>query len=260
MANKYWAERMAKSQRKLSAKSEKQIKAQLRKYYAQTMNRCISDFEATYDKLLLTVGENKAPTPADLYKLDKYWQMQAQLKDELRKLGAHQIAALSKTFEANFFDIYYSTAIPGEQAFNTIDKEIVQQMINNIWVADGKSWSARVWEDTEMLAETLNEQLIQCVSTGKKTSELKKALMGRFSVSYHNAEMVARTELAHIQTQAAQKRYQDSGIQYMEVWADEDERRCKVCGKLHQQRFPIGAQPPVPAHPNCRCCIIPVVE
>ena len=49
-------------------------------------------------------------------------------------------------------------------------------MINQIWVADAKSWSQRIWDNTEKLVETLNENLIYCVATGKKTTELKNLL------------------------------------------------------------------------------------
>jgi SPP1 gp7 family putative phage head morphogenesis protein len=133
-------------------------------------------------------------------------------------------------------------------------------MINQVWAADGKSWSKRIWENTEHLAATLNEKLIECVVGGKKTSDLKKALMERFGVSYNNADMLARTELAHIQTQAAKQRYTDTGIEYVEIWADKDERRCDVCGKLHKKRYPVDAVMPIPAHPRCRCCIVPVVD
>jgi SPP1 gp7 family putative phage head morphogenesis protein len=66
--------------------------------------------------------------------------------------------------------------------------------------------------------------------------------------------------MAHIQTQAAQKRYEDYGLKEVQVWADEDERRCEICGELHQKKYPIGAVMPIPAHPRCRCCIIPVVD
>lgn len=256
----YWKDRAANSQSRLTKKNIKQVEAQMRKYYMTTMKRTIADFEATYNKLLATIGEDRAPTPADLYKLDKYWQMQGQLKRELQKLNSRQFKALSSAFESNFFDVYYSIAIPGETAFNTIDNEMVAQMINQIWVADGKSWSARIWDNTSKLADTLNEELINCVVNGNKTSDLKKALQERFNVSYSQADALARTELAHIQTQAAKKRYQDYGIQEVEVWADEDERRCEICGKLHQKRYPIGAEPPIPAHPRCRCSIVPVVE
>ena len=256
----YWQDRMAESQTKLTNKSIRQIEKQMKKYYSDAMKRTIADFEATYNKLMQAVGEGRAPTPADLYKRDKYWQMQGQMRRELQKLGDKQMIALSKAFEENFFEIYYSIGIPGLEAFNTIDSEMVQQLINHVWVADGKSWSQRIWENTELLASTLNDELVNCVVAGKKTTDLKNMLQDRFNVSYGRADALVRTELAHIQTQAAQKRYEDYGITEMEVWADEDERRCEVCGKLHKKRYPIGAVPPIPAHPHCRCCIVPVVD
>ena len=80
-------------------------------------------------------------------------------------------------------------------------------MINQIWCADGKSWSNRVWKNTDKLQQALNDNLIHCVLTGKKTTELKNILQNDFNVSYHRADSIVRTEMAHIQTQAAQKRY-----------------------------------------------------
>ena len=133
-------------------------------------------------------------------------------------------------------------------------------MINSIWCADGKSWSQRVWDNTELLADALNEEMIHCVAAGKKTTELKHLLQERFNVSYHNADMLVRTEMAHIQTHAAQKRYQDYGIQEVEVFVDEDEKTCPVCAKHEGERYLINAQMPIPFHPRCRCCVIPVIE
>lgn len=256
----YWQDRMAQAQTKISNKSVKAIEKQMIKYYGSTMKRVIADFESTYNKLLASVEEGREPTPADLYKLDKYWQLQAQARTELEKLGARQIALLSREFEANWFEIYYSIDIQGARAFSTIDKPMVQQMINQIWCADGKSWSQRIWANTSSLLDTLNEGLIHIVASGKKNTDLKNILQERFGVSYSRADALVRTEVAHIQTQAAQKRYEDYGIQEVEIWADEDERRCDVCGKLHEKRFPAGAAIPIPAHPRCRCCIVPVVE
>lgn len=256
----YWAERVAKSQARLTNKNRRQVEKQLKKYYLDAMEKAISDFEDTYNQYLSAIEAGREPSPATLYKLDKYWQGQAQLKRNLQKLGNRQAKALSEAFELQFFDIYYSIAIPGSDAFNTIDNQGVQQLLSEIWCADGKSWSQRIWENTELLAATLNDELIHCVATGKKTTELKKILQERFAVSYNRADMLVRTELAHIQTQAAQQRYKDYGIQEVEIWADEDERRCDVCGNLHEKRYPMGAHVPIPAHPNCRCCIVPVVE
>lgn len=256
----YWRDRMAQSQNKLTNKNIKQIEKQIRKYYQTATKQVIADFEATYDKLLASVADGKQPTPADLYKLDKYWQAQAQMRAKMQTLGNRQITAMSKIFEINFFDVYYSISLEGLQAFNTIDTAGAKQLINAIWCADGKSFSQRIWENTQRLIDTLNDGLINCVLTGKKTSDLKKVLQERFNVSYSRADTLVRTELAHVQTLAAQQRYKDYGIEQMEFWADEDERRCPECGKLHMKLYPTNGPMPVPVHPNCRCCMIPVVD
>ena len=230
------------------------------RYYQNTMEQVIADFENTYNKLLTTIGDGKEPTPADIYKLDKYWKLQAQARDALEKLGQKQLTLLSKSFEEIWFEIYYSIDIDGATAFSTLDRSMVEQMINQIWCADGKSWSSRIWENTSRLLDTLNDELIHVVAAGKKNSDLKHALQERFNVSYSQADALVRTEVAHIQTQAALKRYEDYGVEEVEIWADADERRCEVCGKLHQKRYPRGAAVPIPAHPRCRCCIVPVVN
>lgn len=256
----YWADRVAKAQTAISNKTIKQIEKQMIKYYSSTMKRVIKDFEATYNKVLAQAAEGKEITPALLYRMDSYWQMQAQARAELEKLGARQIALLSKEFELNWFETYYSFSLPGERAFNTLDKPMVQQMINQIWCADGKSFSQRIWENNSMLLDTLNEGLIHIVASGKKTTDLKNLLQERFGVSYSRADALVRTEVAHIQTQAAQKRYEDYGISKVQIWADADERRCDICGDLHEKIYDTTAAVPIPAHPRCRCCIVPVVD
>ncbi len=256
----YWKNRLADAQDAITNKTHKQVEKQLKKYYASTMKQVIADFEATYDKLLATIDKDKEPTPADLYKLDKYWQLQAQTRARLQKLGEKNITALSKAFEINFFEVYYSLNIEGMEAFSTLDDAMVAQVINQIWVADGKNFSQRVWDNTDRLLQTLEEGLLHTVATGKKPTELKQILQERFGVSYRRADTLVRTELTHIQTVAAQKRYEDYGIQYVEVLVDADERTCDKCKELIGKKFPVGSTPPLPVHPNERCSVIPVLD
>lgn len=257
----YWAERISKAQTTRADKNIFDIDKQMQKYYKTAMKRAIADFEATYDKLWATVNlEGREPTPADLYKLDKYWQMQGQLQKELQLLGDREAEMLSRKFTKAYKDFYDNMALPSGSHFGLIDTEVAEQMINQIWCADGKSWSARVWKSTEKLAETLNDELIDSVVTGRDTKDLVKRLTQRFKVSYSEAQTLVQTEIAHIQTQAARKRYKDAGIEWVQVWADEDERRCKDCGDIHQKRYRVTERMPVPVHPRCRCCIVPVIE
>ena len=263
----YWAQRQAKIQDKISVKTIKEINKQFQEYYGRAAVKIIAEFENVYNKLLASQEEGRELSPADLYKLDKYWQAQAQLRKELQKLGEREIATLTKVFEVHFFEIYYSFAIPGKAAFNTIDTQGAQQIINEIWCADGKQWSQRVWDNTNHLAATLNEEFIHIVSTGKKTTDLKNKLQERFNVSYSRANTLVRTEVAHIQTQAAKQRYVDYGLEFYEILGNDDDscgNQGVDCHKLDGEKFRYsemrtGVNAP-PFHPNCRCAIVPVVD
>lgn len=224
------------------------------------MESLIGQFEIVYNKLLLEQSEGKPITPADLYKLDKYWKLQGQLQEALQSLGDKSHKILSDSFQQQYETIYKALPVGDSGTFSTLDKEAAQQVINQIWCADGKSWSQRIWGNTDKLQQALNDNLIECVIAGRKPSALKEALVREFNVAYHRADSIIRTELAHIQTESAKKRYQDSGITQVEIWASPNERQCPECRKLHKKRFPIGAEPQVPLHPNCACCIIPVID
>lgn len=263
----YWAKRQAKIQEQLTTKSQKQIEKQLSSYYATSAKRIMKDFESVYNKILLQQAEGKQVTPALLYQLDSYWNMLGQTREELQKLGEKTVALLTKQFEISFFDIYYSIAPVGMKAFNTIDKAAANQLINAIWLADGKSFSQRIWTNTELLVNSLNEQLISCVATGRSTRDLKNMLQDRFGVSYSRANTLVRTELAHIQTVAAKQRYEDYGLKYYEILGNDDDscgNHSVDCHDMDGKKFlysemNIGVNAP-PFHPNCKCAIIPVID
>lgn len=256
----YWKDRQHASQNAVSAKTQKEIDKHVRKYYQQISKQVIADYESLFNEIVAKQAAGEAISPATLYAMDKYWAMNAQLTKRLSKMGSKLQAMMTKLFQIAYWRSYNSIKIEGLKAFTTLDDAAVQQIINSVWCADGKSWSQRLWNNTALLQQTLDEQLIHCVVAGKKTTQLKELLQDRFNVSYSRADALVRTEIAHIQTEAAKQRYTDYGIQQVEIWADKDERRCDVCGKLHKKKYPVGAQVPIPAHTNCRCCIVPVVE
>lgn len=256
----YWQDRMTAAQQALLNKSKREIDKKLKKYYVNLSKKLIEEYVALYEKVLLKQADGEAISPATLYQMDKFWSLQAQTRARMARLGAFQQALYSKVFEVFYQSSYNSITLKGLVAFKTLDDEAVKQVLEQVWAADGKSWSQRIWNNTQLLQQTLEEGLIECVAAGKKTSQLKKVLQERFGVSYNRADVLARTELAHIQTEAARKRYEDYGIEQVEIWADPDERTCEVCGKLHKKKYPVGAKVPIPAHPRCRCCIVPVVE
>lgn len=258
--SEYWADRTEETQERLTTKSIRQTEEQLKTYYANSMRRVISKFEDTYNHLLLSIEQGREPTPADLYKLDKYWQMQNQLKRELQSLGDMQAVLFSDSFEEHFTEIYRALSLKNDLQFREVSKEKARQVLTQIWCADGKSWSERIWDNTDKLQQALNDKLIDCVITGRKSGELKQELINQFNVAYNRADNIVRTELANIQTQAARQRYKDYGITEVELRVGKDERTCPICNKLDGTRYSINGKMPVPVHPKCRCCILPVID
>lgn len=264
----YWAKRQLEAAKRIRAKSQKETEKQLAKYYRDTMKQVIEDFEATYDKLLARIKDDKDPTPADLYALDRYWQLQAQLKEAAQKLGDKQVELLSKKFEEQWLLTYQGISLPSADAFSTISTGAAKAAIQSVWCADGKDFSQRIWKNVDNLVETLNEKLIDCVVTGRSTSELKSVLKERFGVSNNRAIALVDTEMAHIQVAAAAQRYQDYGLTHYEYFADNDDKTCKhnghskSCEELDGKIFrfdemQVGVNAP-PMHPRCRCDILPI--
>ena len=265
----YWANRQENELNKVSSLTEKTINSQLDKYYFSLMKQVMADFEATYDKIM-SVGVGNPVTVADLYRLHKYWQTQARLKELCEKLGNKEVELLSKNFEKQWDEIYQKAALPSDEAFVIPSESNAKQMINTIWCADGKTWSQRVWGNLQLLQETLNEQLIHIVVTGRTTRDLRIALMERFNVSRKQANMLIRTEIDHIQTASAAKRYQDSGLTRYQILGREEGsctrgRKGSIdCHEMDGKIFTyaemkVGTNAP-PFHPNCRCRIKPVID
>lgn len=266
----YWAERQERALNRITNKTEKEINTQLDKYYLSLMRQVIKDFEDTYNKLIATIGSGNPVTVADLFRLDRYWQLQSKLKVLCEELGNEEVELLSKKFEEQWEAVYQEAALPSDEAFIIPSESNAKQMINSVWCADGKTWSQRVWSNTTQLMETLNEQLVHVVATGRSTKDLRIALQNRFNVSRNQANMLIRTEVNHIQTASAAKRYEDAGLkQYMVLGREEGKCQGKKshgidCHDMDGKVFDytdmrVGRNAP-PFHPNCRCRIKPVFD
>lgn len=84
--------------------------------------------------------------------------------------------------------------------------------------------------------------------------------MERFNVSYHNADRLARTELAHVYNQSTLDRYVQAGVNKVKILETDDEHTCEECRKLNKKIFPIATVPKLPIHPNCRGTYTAVIE
>lgn len=298
--NDYWADRNAEIQEKLTDKSIEETEEQLIKYYQSAFEKIEREFAAVLKAYIEAVADGREPSPATLYSLNRYWEMQAQLKEILQDLGDREVALLYKQFVNQYIAIYEATIIPSaleagivaSTAFATLPTATVAAAISQIWCADGKVWSSRVWGSIEKLAQTLNDKLIGVIASGSGRGDLKRELMelalpkerkklakklGKeleeltkkeaqkaVEQAYKRADTLIRTESSHIENEAASQRYQDSGIKkYKFLGREEHDIGC-ACKKLDGKIFTfaekqVGVNHP-PIHPNCRCGIRAITD
>jgi HK97 family phage portal protein len=78
--------------------------------------------------------------------------------------------------------------------------------------------------------------------------------------SRHRAEVIARTEVTHAFARGNRGAWEERGVQQVSWRTRVDELVCPICGPLNLQEFQITSEVIPPAHPNCRCWIVPVVD
>lgn len=127
----------------------------------------------------------------------------------------------------------------------------------------GRNYSARIWRNTDHLAQMLEDEIEAAFLSGKSVRRMADTIMERFGVGYRAAECLMRTETSYVQNQTAAKSYEDAGCTEYEVLTASDRRTCRRCAAQNGRRYlftemQAGENAP-PFHPNCRCTILPVV-
>ena len=127
----------------------------------------------------------------------------------------------------------------------------------------GRNYSARVWRNTDQLAQMLEDEIEAAFLSGKSVRRMANVIMDRFGVGYRAAECLMRTETSYVQNQTAAQSYRDAGCTEYEILTASDRRTCRRCAAQNGKRYPftemqVGENAP-PFHPNCRCTILPVV-
>lgn len=126
-------------------------------------------------------------------------------------------------------------------------------------MTDGMTYSDRLYNNNKVIAERVNNDIGRMLYNNASPQDIKKALVKDFNISYNSADRLIRTETSKFFNSAAEDSYRSAGITKIEWLTEDDDRTCSICGLLDGKKFPIGTMN-APAHVNCRCTILPVIE
>jgi HK97 family phage portal protein len=126
------------------------------------------------------------------------------------------------------------------------------------WLLTRIGWAAaQVGEET---ARLLSEALADGFAAGESMPDIAKRIQAVFEgCSNRRSILIARTETISASAQGAIEGYKEAEVQEVEWLSALDDRLCDDCDALNGEVWPIDDAIIPPAHPDCRCCLIPVV-
>lgn len=253
MNQQYWMKRIDQLLLLNTADCNKQLIKEYKKAYEK--------IELKLTRLYDKITKDGVPSITELYRFNRFYEIQAQISSVLRKLGVAEVNIIG----SKMTELYLTTAeLASSQisgSFSLINKKAARLIIDEVWCQDGKVWSDRIWEDKGKLQQELTSALMDCVIKGESRAKVTAEFASRMGVSSSNAARLVRTELNHVQTQSALDRFREAGFEEYEILATMDKRTSKICkeqdGKVYKiLEYQPGITAP-PFHPYCRTTIIP---
>ena len=248
-----------------------------------------------YERLLLRIESEKLPkaqrkklhavasSGAYAYRINSLELLSDNIRVSIYKLADIKVLAVSAGLSAiakrahskAMFDIQQGVGIGF--SFQALNERVITQILKNPW--SGKTFSERIWQDADKLAELLNEKLTAGLMTGSSVKqitsefmpyvllseeELKLTVGEQMAISYRRAERLVRTELNYVSGQVELESYRESGIKRYQFLATLDNRTSQICIELDGKTFLVAQAAPgknhPPMHPNCRSGSTPVID
>lgn len=142
--------------------------------------------------------------------------------------------------------------------FNVLTQEAISDILARNW--SGKSYSDRLWGNTEALSQSVQRELVKGLLMGKSPFRMSQAIEDEFHKGATAARRLMRTEATYVANQVTEKAYNEAGVEKYIYVAILDLRTSEICRSLDKKRFLVKNAEPgenyPPMHPWCRSTTI----
>jgi SPP1 gp7 family putative phage head morphogenesis protein len=258
-------DRLSKEIIKIKTDSEKYAvnkTKELLKVYKRNLNDVKNQISKIYMKYILD-GELNISSKQ---RYSVLLQFEKQLAEQLKELGQSNIEITTNTLKDVCNETYYKTAynidkgIGFATSFALLKPEMVEAIINR--PIEGKMFSKRIWDNTNKLAKRVRLDIEKAIIQGQSVEKLARQIEKDFSSSAYQAKRLINTETAKTVSLAQDEIYKSSDVIEKIMWnATLEGNTCSECAALDGKKWAKNENHPIPSiHPNCRCCLIPVVN
>lgn len=256
----YWEDR-ANIRLKKSLKTSRVTERYIRQMYKSNLDSLIKEYKELMKPYVLADGTidtdalNFAIYYTDGFR-SKRRQLERNIYNMMQETGEivdkELFNCLSKVYKDN------AMAISEELSLSVfpISDDAIRTTVTTPW-KNGISFSNRIWDSVNNMSATVRNVISKGITNGESLDKVTARLMQATKKGYSESARLVRTETAHILNQSAIDTYKDAGVTEYEVLVEPG--ACEYCEELYEnKRFSIITTPP-PLHPNCRCCVVPVI-
>lgn len=193
-------------------------------------------------------------------------QLERQLQEQMQVLGDKTINKTTDILTDVYNESYAKTAFvidKGTQVFKSfslLKPEIVKAAVTA--PIEGKTFSSRIWSNVNDLAVRVKRDVEKALIQGHSVEKLARRIKSAFGSTAYQAKRVINTETAKVVSTAQNEIYRTSGVVKRIMWdATLDSKTNEEDAALDGKMWDINEPHLIPPlHPNCRCCLIPVID
>lgn len=267
-----------KAREKAREKQLKKLTKEQDKKLAKAWANCEKEINRKISRIIADYAEESKMTTFDAEKflrktkiktssgrlLTRQELIRVEVKRAIQRLKGIQETTLSSVLMRTYKDGYYSAGwdvcnlVDVNLSFTKVSEHAMEEIFKQEWA--GGNYSSRIWHNSNLLAEKLQEQIIEHILMGKPVSKMAREIRNCMGTGLNQAITLARTEVNYIHNQSILNGYKETGVEQFVFTATLDGRTAKKDGELDGKIFDIdkaevGKNMP-PIHPNCRCRII----
>jgi SPP1 gp7 family putative phage head morphogenesis protein len=177
----------------------------------------------------------------------------------IKELGDSEVSEVTDILGNAYQDVYYKNADLTRKKVDKLTPKAIKKAVDT--KIDKELFSERIWKNKNKLARMLKKS-VNNILKGKLTIEdARKQIEKAFNVTAYESHRLLNTELTRVHASASEDIAKKLGIK-RHTWSATFEHSCEHCMSLDGQVFDIGDTnvPTIPAHPNCQCMWINLVN
>lgn len=246
----YWKKRLQSPLHKAYNENEMATRKWLEVY-----KRAASDIKAemfnTYQKL--NVPE---PMISDFYTYNGLQSIEKQIDKAIIDLGKQENTFAE--FSIRNATIIGSEVVSNSLNVNALNRQAIDVLIKNPW--QDSNFSDRIWKNKSQLINALKSDLTNGIVQGKSIYQVANTIDERLDVGRGQTQRLVRTEYMHAMNQGQIETYKENGYEKLEWVATMDDKTSDICRKRNGKTYSVDSLPDIPAHPNCRCTLVPIID